>query len=308
MSKEVYFFKPVPKVTIWGGDVVKNFFGYDFFPDKVGQCWAFNALGKDANEAIGEHSGETLLTLFENEPELFNSKYNRFPFIISLVGPVDDLSIQVHPDTQTGIKMGYTGGKNEAWYFISTPDDYNIVYNHNALDRAELDKYINDKRWNELIRHLSIKQGEAVYIPAGTLHAMRKGAVVYEIQQAVDVTFRFYDYDRVDEKGNKRELQTAQAVECLHYDTANGIFEPETAVYDDAEATTFMRTESFTVRRWRVNGKAEIPLEGYAVATVTRGSGSVDGYNVKVGDNILITALRKLHSVEGDMEILMTME
>lgn len=308
MSKEIIFFRPVPKITLWGGDVVKNYFGYDFFPDKVGQCWAFNALGEDANRALGGFEGETLLSLFENSPELFNSKYDKFPFIISLVGPVDDLSIQVHPDEDTGVKMGFSGGKNEAWYFIKTPEDYNIVYNHNAADRAELEKYINEKKWYDLIKHLDIKEGEAVYIPAGTLHAMRRGAVVYEIQQAVDVTFRFYDYDRLDENGKGRALQTEQAVECLHYGDANGIFEPETVKYGGAEVTVFMRTESFTVCRWRVNGEADIPMDGYAVATVTKGSGTVDGHDVKVGDNILITAVKNAHSVSGNMEILMTME
>ena len=106
LESNVIYFTPVPKVTIWGGDVVKNYFGYDFFPEKVGQCWAFNALGKDANKAIGDFEGETLLSLYENRPELFRSKYNKFPFIISLVGPVDDLSIQVHPDDDTGKRMG----------------------------------------------------------------------------------------------------------------------------------------------------------------------------------------------------------
>lgn len=308
MTNDVIFFKPVPKVTIWGGDVVKNFFDYDFFPDMVGQCWAFNALGDDSNEAVGDHAGENLLKLFNEKPELFNSKYDKFPFIISLVGPVDDLSLQVHPNEETGKNMGFSGGKNEAWYFIRAPKDYSIVYNHNAKNKEELKKYINEKRWNELIKHLKINQGEAVYIPAGTLHAMCKGSVVYEIQQAVDVTFRFYDYDRVDTNGCSRPLQTEQAVECLHYEQANGIYPPKDDVFGNSVLTTFMETESFTVKRLCVNGKCDVPFNGYAVATITDGYGIIDGQSVKLGDNVLITALKNIHSFDGNMEILMTME
>ncbi len=112
----------------------------------------------------------------------------------------------------------------------------------------------------------------------------------------------------MDAQGKGRPLQLSEAIECLHYDRAEGKRTPETVHIGGAEVTTYMKTESFTVRRWRIKGEATLPLEGYAVLTVTRGSGMLNGRAVKTGDNILLTALKNTHSVSGDMDILMTLE
>ncbi len=69
-----------------------------------------------------------------------------------------------------------------------------------------------------MIKHLSVHTGDFVYLPAGILHALKKGSIVYEIQQSTDVTFRFYDYHRKDKYGNERELHLTQAIDCLSYD------------------------------------------------------------------------------------------
>ena len=97
-------------------------------------------------------------------------------------------------------------------------DDANIVYGHHAKDEKELRKYIQEDRWDELIKHLDVHPGDFVYLPAGLLHALKKGSIVYEIQQATDITYRFYDYHRKDAAGNERELHLEQAIDCLSYD------------------------------------------------------------------------------------------
>ena len=97
-------------------------------------------------------------------------------------------------------KVGFSSGKNEAWYFIEANDDANIVYGHHAKDEKELRKYIQEDRWDELIKHLDVHPGDFVYLPAGLLHALKKGSIVYEIQQATDITYRSIQSSKDDSR------------------------------------------------------------------------------------------------------------
>ena len=214
----VLFFKPIARKAIWGHTLVKNYFGYNDFPDGIGQSWSFSCQKDASNICLSEpYVGKSLLELWNNHQELFGHNGEDFPVIISLVAPEDDLSIQVHPDSDYAHKIGLKKGKNEAWYFIKTEENTTIVYGHNAKNQEDLYNYINNKNWDNLIRHLDVHTDDFVYLPAGLLHALRKGSIVYEIQQSTDITYRFYDYHRKDTNGNERPLQLKEAIECLSY-------------------------------------------------------------------------------------------
>ena len=172
----ILFFKPIPRPALWGHTLVKDYFGYQDFPDGIGQSWSFSAQEKDSTVCLTEpYQGMTLRNLWIHHQELFGNQEGEFPVIISLVGPEDDLSLQVHPDAKHAQKVGFSSGKNEAWYFIEANDDANIVYGHHAKDEKELRKYIQEDRWDELIKHLDVHPGDFVYLPAGLLHALKKG-------------------------------------------------------------------------------------------------------------------------------------
>lgn len=304
----VLFFKPIARPAIWGHTLVKDYFGYNEFPEGIGQSWSFSAQENASTECISEpYQGKTLLELWNNHQELFGHPGEEFPVIISLVGPEDDLSIQVHPDADHAKKVGYNAGKNEAWYFIEAKENANIVYGHNATDKEDLQKYIDEERWDELICHLDVHPGDFVYLPAGLLHALKKGSIVYEIQQATDITYRFYDYHRKDDKGNERELHLTQAIDCLSYnkeDMVNHV-EPAVSTYDHCVETVFLSNESFTVTRLEITGESEYKHDNYQLATVVKGNGTVDGKDIRVGDNFLIPTGEKI-KLDGQMTIMMT--
>lgn len=287
----VLFFKPIPRLAIWGHTLVKDYFGYQDFPEGVGQSWSFSCQKDASNECISApYQGKTLLELWQDHQELFGHCGEPFPVIISLVGPEDDLSIQVHPNKEAALKLGYQAGKNEAWYFIEAERDAKIVYGHNAKDKQELQDYIDDERWDELIRHLDVHPGDFVYLPAGLLHALKKGSVVYEIQQATDITFRFYDYHRKDAAGKERELHLQEAIGCLSYDPKemeNNV-EPITTLLENGKQTVFINNESFKVTKLEITGSNHYLDNNYQLATVVAGRGTVDGTEIKVGDNFLI--------------------
>ena len=304
----VLFFKPIPRPAIWGHTLVKDYFGYDDFPIGIGQSWSFSALKEASTICTSEpYVGKTLLELWEAHQELFGYHKGDFPVIISLVGPEDDLSIQVHPDDKHAKDAGFPCGKNEAWYFIEAKEGANIVYGHHAKDEDDLRGYIQEDKWDQLIKHLDVHQGDFVYLPAGLLHALRKGSIVYEIQQATDITYRFYDYHRKDENGHERELHLEQAIQCLSYrpeDMINNIT-PIINEYPHCKETVYISNESFTVTGLEITGDYSYICQDYQLATVVKGKGVVDCQDIQLGDNFLIPANTKVQ-FDGEMTIMMT--
>lgn len=205
------------------------------------------------------------------------------------------------------LKEGFNSGKNEAWYFIEAMPNYNIVYGHNASSPEDLKDYIRNEHWDDLIRYLDVKSDDFVYLPAGLLHALRKGSVVYEIQQATDITYRFYDYHRKDSQGNERELHLDKAIECLNYDQSkmeNNV-QPIEKKYDNIKETVYISNDSFTVTKLEVNGLSSYIYNNYQLATVVKGCGKADGVEIKMGDNFIIPINNKVE-FDGQMIIMMT--
>ena len=305
------FFTTIPRHAIWGGTLIKKYFNYSWFPDTIGQSWSFSAQEEASNVVErGEYRGMTLNELWNKQPELFHSHYEEFPFIISLVAPEDDLSIQVHPNKEYAKKLGFKMGKNEAWYFIDASEDSNIVYGHNAADENEIKEYIRQGRWDDLIKRRPVKTGDFVYIPAGKLHALCKGNIVYEVQQSTNITYRFYDYHRKDKEGMERELHLDQAIACLTYRDQREELPgyPKVKQVGNIRATCFWHDASFGITRLEVRGLFELSFHNYQLATVVRGSGYVEGGYVSAGESFLIPYRMKELSFDGDMDIMLTFE
>lgn len=307
----ILFTRPIPKHTLWGGRALGDYFGFEDLGNDVGQAWVFSAQPGDASQLYGDsYDGWTLEQLWCEHPELFNSRSKQFPFIISLVAPEEDLSIQVHPDDARARACGYPFGKNEAWVFLRAPSEGSIVYGHSAANPMQAGQMVSQGQWTSMIRYLSVSEGDTVYIPAGTLHALRKGSVVYEIQQSTDITYRFYDYDRVDSHGCKRPLQISEALACLHYEQLSACeAKPQEhgVTADGVTESICIQNESFTVRRFHIEQQGFIHKKQYLAATVVAGHGKVDGIPVQVGTSFLIPADERVE-ICGNVTLLTTAE
>lgn len=306
------FTQTIPRPALWGGTLIKSYFNYPQFPDNIGQSWSFSAQeGEGQSNRIigGEYHGQTLLSLWQEQPQLFNSQHARFPVIISLVAPEDDLSLQIHPSDTVAAAIGYPSGKNEAWYFLEAEPNASIIYGQNAKDEAQLRSLLAADRWGEIAQLLPVHQGDFVYLPAGIVHALKKGSIVYEIQQATDITYRFYDYHRKDAKGQERELQVEQAIECVDYTLTQANAHPpaETLTYPQAEITTFITGSSFCVRRYLIKGGISFHFDAYQLMTCIKGNGFADRHPVSIGDSFLVTADSDV-MLEGDMCLMDTSE
>ena len=302
--------KPIPKQTIWGTNELGSYFGYEGFPEDTGQAWCACAREDGASEVLdGPYAGMTLKELWEKHPELFHSASQRFPWIIGLVAPSDDLSVQIHPDdAYTRAHHLSDGGKNEGWYFLKTGEASTIVYGHTAETEAEFRQLMEAGRWEDLLQKRPVHEGDFVYIPAGTVHAMGKGVVVYEIQQNSNLTYRFYDYDRVDADGNARELHKQEALDTIRIPFAEEHWPQYLKARNGQMIRTLISCPSFELTLLDINGELDFPMKNtYAVVSVLEGAGSADDYALQFGDHVLALGEETIH-LKGSMKLMVCNE
>ncbi len=316
MSKnEVLFFGIIPRHAVWGGKEITSYFGYDV-PDKTGQVWAFSA--EDSASTVcqnGENAGKTLLELWNSKPELFQSLYKKFPYIISLVAPVENLSIQVHPTANVAQEYGYEAGKNEAWVILEAAPNSSLVYGSKG-NFEDLMSHLKNADFVNIFRTVATKKGEFFYIPAGTVHALGKGNIAYEIQQSTDVTYRIYDYERLDDNNELRELQLPGAMESIkdtkpEFNTTLDYVHPKQNVIqsdENADILEYMTNESFTISRIQVHGSMTLKKQGYWLTTVSEGTGRVNEQAVRFGDNFLVPANLEEITLTGSFSLMITSE
>lgn len=213
----MYFLSKVNKETIWGSEELVAY-GADPARKRVGSLYTL-AANEDLTCHIigGEMDGRSLYEVFTENPAAFGYKPgDSFPIIASFIGAKDDLSIQIHPDDAYAKRVeGKPFGKSEAWIFLRAPKNGQLAIGCNAKTRDELMQMAEEGRWQEIVGTMQVEEGDYVYVSPGTLHALTVGTIVYELQQATDITYRFYDYDRVDDAGNKRELHVEKTLDVI---------------------------------------------------------------------------------------------
>ena len=181
--KELLFMKPVFKEAVWGGKKLREDFGYEIPGDDTGECWGIGAhKNGDCTIAEGTYKGEHLSKLWTDHPELFGNEDGRygkeFPLLIKIIDARSDLSIQVHPDNDYAREHENGSlGKTECWYILDSEPGTKIVIGHYAKDKEELKQMVEEKRWKDLIREVTVKKGDFYQIDPGCVHAIKGGTV-----------------------------------------------------------------------------------------------------------------------------------
>lgn len=213
----MYILSLVNKETIWGSTELVEY-GADPALQHVGSLYTL-AGNKELTCAVlnGKDAGKTLYEVFSAQPEIFGyKKGENFPLIISFINAGADLSIQIHPDDAYARRVeNKPFGKCESWIFFRAPVKGSIAMGCKCATKAQMEALVAQGRWNDVVDELPVKEDDYVFVTPGTLHALTTGSIAYEIQQATDITYRFYDYDRVDASGNKRPLQLKQAMDVV---------------------------------------------------------------------------------------------
>ena len=201
-------------MTPWGGDDLKKLYHKDIPSPCTGEILEVSAIPglESKNDA-----GETLPELIEKHgAALLGSRVQKpFPLLLKLLDARDTLSVQVHPDNAYAARVENKMGKTEAWHILFAEEGACLVYGVKPGVTAEELRAaaLSGAEVETKLRFVPVKAGETYYIPAGTVHAIGKGIVLYEIQQSSDVTYRFYDWERTDKHGKKRELHIEKALD-----------------------------------------------------------------------------------------------
>lgn len=223
-------FSPIPKETIWGGNKLNSILSKEFSNDKkIGESWEISDVKNDISlVANGNLKGESLNNLILNfGPRLLGEKVYKqfgkeFPLLIKFIDANDALSIQVHPDDELAKKRHNSYGKTEMWYVLEAEKETNLIVGFNQKVNQKLyQQKLNEGQLEEILNSEPVQSGSCFFIPAGRVHAIGKGILLAEIQQTSDITYRMYDWNRVDKSGQARELHTELALDAIDYTFEN---------------------------------------------------------------------------------------
>jgi len=218
-------FRPIPQERIWGGHQLKAWFGLEHIEAPIGEYWILSGHPNATSTIInGPMSGKTLSDVVAKCPAeyLGRSPQPRFPLLIKYLEAADDLSVQVHPDDEYALKNEGDYGKTEAWYILGCRSNGQVVYGHHFPDKSSYQLAVAHGTVEDCLGYEGIQPGQVVFVPSRTLHALLAGTQVIEIQQTSDVTYRVYDWNRVDTDGKGRELHVEQAGNVLDYTQDGG--------------------------------------------------------------------------------------
>ncbi|RFZ85811.1 mannose-6-phosphate isomerase [Mucilaginibacter terrenus] len=295
-------FKTIFKDKIWGGHKIETYLHKNIgdLPN-CGETWEISGVSSDVSVVeSGALQGQSLDKLLQQyKAELVGDKvYNHFgdtfPLLVKFIDANDDLSVQVHPNDELAKKRHNSFGKTEMWYVIEADPGSSLIAGFNReMTEQEYVEALDGGHIMDTLNREDVSAGDVFFLPAGRVHTIGKGLLIAEIQQTSDITYRIYDFDRVDDKGQKRELHTQEALAAIdykHYPEYKTQYTPAqnetvelvkcpyftTNVLDFTHATTkdYSNLDSFVIH---------VCVEGEY--TIKHNS---ETYNVKMGECILL--------------------
>ena len=316
-------FKPRVKERIWGGQAIlakKGKAAGRLSKDKLyGESWDLSSVKGDvsvvANGFLKGNNLEEVIEVYMGElvgEENFERYGLEFPLLIKYLDCNDKLSVQVHPDDALAEERHNSFGKTEAWYVVDCKPGAAIYLGFKDLNltREEYIAAVSESRLEELLNKVEVKPGDTFFIPAGTVHALGAGLEVVEVQQTSDITYRIYDWDRVDAEGKSRELHTALAVDAIDFEADAELLHRKYDLQRGGEAKV-IESNYFTMVLHDVAGAKTFDhsaLDSFVVYIALNGSVRIiadsNAETLEEGEVILIPAETSEILVEGDAKLM----
>jgi len=302
-------FDPILKDKIWGGSKLTEKLNKVSDLNNLGESWEISDVDGDtsivSNGSLKGKSLQELLVRFgadilgQKNHETFG---NKFPLLIKFIDAKQDLSIQLHPNDQLAAERHNSFGKTEMWYVMQADDDANLIVGFNKkVTPQEYLKHLEDKTLTKILNFEEVKEGDTYFIEVGRVHAIGAGVMLAEIQQTSDITYRVYDWDRVDDEGNARELHNDLAIDAIDFNMEDNFkvdYAKDTNVSNLMVDCPYFKTsfldldqpvkkknvkDSFYIYMC-VDGTAEIETDNYAL-------------NVSKGETVLVPASIKSYRI-----------
>lgn len=248
---------PSGKDYLWGGTRLKDEYGKKIDMTPLAESWECSVHPDGPSfVANGRYKGKTLKEVLDEHPEYIGRKSNgEFPILAKLIDAKQDLSIQVHPDDEYALKYEGQNGKTEMWYIIDADEGASLIYGFkHKVTKEILERAIEKGELDKQLQKVEVHKGDLFFVPAGTVHGIGKGILLAEIQESSNVTYRVYDYDRVDKNGKKRELHFNKAVQVMDMGVAPDIKQKRRLVkhYPGCSRELLCRCKYFETERIQV--------------------------------------------------------
>lgn len=287
---------------IWGGRNLETIFHRQLnSTQKIGEAWEVsdfeNEISVIENGILKGQNLQDCIKMYSQE--LLGIKDSRFPLLVKIIDASDNLSVQVHPDeTYVLEKDPRASSKIEAWYVLSAAPNSKIFCGFSQkLTKEKFREIVMEQRAEDFLNSYTVQKGDAFLIPPGTIHAIGKGCMILEIQQASDTTYRVYDYGRLDEKGNPRELHLEKSLDVLDFSASNG---KEKLTYlpipnDKIEKYLITDNYKFRIEYWIIHKdfKIEEFLNENKAIIITVLDGEIvakqEKLSFKAGDSFIVT-------------------
>lgn len=316
----MYKFKPILKSLIWGGDKIIPYKGIQSNEKNIGESWEISGV-KDNESVIAEgaDAGMTLPELLERDGAklLGANNYkrfgNEFPLLIKFIDARQDLSIQVHPNDEQAWERHKSKGKTEMWYVVDAEPGSRLRSGFaKQVTPEEYEASIADNTITDLLAEYDIHAGDLFFLPAGRIHSIGAGAFIAEIQQTSNITYRIYDFNRVDANGNTRELHTEQSKAVIDYNVLPDYrthYENANDKRVDLVSCNYFTTSLYNLTKQHHMDIAD--LDSFVIVICTSGSGTITDdtgncISVGQGETILIPATTKCLDIQPkeDMKLL----
>lgn len=308
-------FKPIFKERIWGGTKLKEVLNKSFDGSQIGESWELTTVENDISVVVnGAFEGLNLNQLIEEYPtELLgvNSiQYfgNNFPLLFKFIDAKEDLSIQVHPNDALAKERHNSFGKTEMWFVMQADDNARLVVGFkDKTNKKEYQEHLENKTLVAVLNETPVKVGDAFFLETGTVHAIGAGVLIAEIQQTSDITYRLYDWDRVDSNGVGRELHTDLALDAINFEPTNTKLDYEVVKNKSVNLVEcpFFNTNILQISE-KYNWKKT--KESFTVLMCTEGSFIIIMLHFKAefkkGDTILIPAIIDGFEIIGEATLL----
>lgn len=324
-----FLLRPAGKDYLWGGSRLKDEFSKELDMTPLAETWECSTHPDGTSSvASGKFKGRLLSEVLSEHPELLGSnikidpskKFNgELPILIKLIDAKKDLSVQVHPDDEYA-KRNENGslGKTEMWYVVDAVKDSKLVYGfYHDMEKETLDESLKKGTVEKYLRKVSIHKDDVFYIEAGTVHAIGAGSLIAEIQENSNLTYRMYDYNRIDKDGSKRPLHIEKALDVVNLKSNAEPRQPMRVLqYKRGIATEFLcRCKYFQVERVLLNtertrnmAKYQTNQNSFQVLLCLDGCGvcfdESNSMNFFKGDCIFVPANSKPLKLHGKAQLL----
>ena len=292
-EKRIYRITPALCERIWGGNKLALLGRGQGC--RIGESWELSFVsGREATV-----DGTPISRAIPREEWGENAcRFERFPALTKLIDAADKLSVQVHPSNEYALANENDWGKCEMWYVLSADEGAGVFLGpKREISREELCSHAECGNLEELLRLVPVKAGDVIYIPAGTIHSILGGVLIFEVQENSDLTYRLYDYARRDADGNLRELHLDRALDVADLKPYKD--PPRVKLSDEIIASC----DYFEVRKRKLNFTKSSYFadnSSFVAITCAEGSGSVDGEPVSALETLFVPAGYGEFTLEGD--------